>query len=169
MRRLPFGNWRRVVYHPLTILGVALAAGLAFSLFVVLFFTGEARHFLLYYYAPVGIPFVAFLFDRAQRRRDRDSAQWMVDSLVVCAALVRAVVMVPFISGHALFLTYAILTSRSWLARLLAIAVLVQVSYLKLFAWHDSTLWGGILLACIASVGLRRIQSVATTPQTTSD
>ena len=64
---------------------------------------------------------------------------------------------VPYVSGHALFLTYCALTSRSRVARLTAAAVMLQVIYLKYVVWHDwvsST--GGIVLGVAAAFIRRR-------------
>jgi hypothetical protein len=60
---------------------------------------------------------------------------------------------VPLISGHALFLTYSLLSARSRVAQITAFAVLLQVIYLKLFVWHDLiTPSGGILLGSGAAL-----------------
>lgn len=102
---------------------------------------------------PISAPFAAFLLDRAARLRQGTAVQWAIDAGVVALGFARALYEVPFISGHALFLTYALLTVRSNLAKAIALVVLAQVIYLKLFAWHDNTLFGGIGLG-LAAVGL---------------
>jgi hypothetical protein len=59
---------------------------------------------------------------------------------------------VPYVSGHALFLTYAILRPGSPVTRITAGIVMVEVIYLKYFVWHDfitSTM--GIILASLAA------------------
>ncbi len=66
-------------------------------------------------------------------------------------ALLRAVVLIPGYSGHALFLAYSLFSSQSWVARITAGLVLVEVAYLKIFVWQDKTIIGGILLALAAS------------------
>jgi len=67
-----------------------------------------------FYVVPIVIPFVSFLFDRAQHWRMTSLARVLCDVLVVGLAIGRVVTHVPLISGHTLFLSYAILTSRSF-------------------------------------------------------
>ena len=58
---------------------------------------------------------------------------------------------VPYISGHALFLTYTILSAYSYLGRITAIIIMIEVVYLKIFVWNDwLSLTSGILLGVIA-------------------
>ncbi len=140
LQRAPF------LYHPITVSAAALIAALAVAGLVKIVFDGELEWFLLYYFVPIGVPFVAFLFDRAERRALLTRAQWLVDGPLVALALTRAVFPVPFISGHALFLAYAVLTTRSWVGRLTAAVILIQVAYIKIALWHDPTVFGGALL-----------------------
>jgi hypothetical protein len=134
-----------------------IAAGI-FALLINLLFDGDFRWFLLYYFVPVGIPFVAFLLDRAEQYTRASIASWALDFVVLIPALARAFVRIPFISGHALFLSYCLLTSRSIVARVTAALVLLQVVYIKIFITHDTALFGGILAGCIAALIYRRIQ-----------
>jgi hypothetical protein len=71
-------------------------------------------------------------------------------------ALSRAVMPIPFISGHALFLTYAIMTLKSQIALWVAIAVLIDVAYTKI-ALRDPTLIGGIAVGLFAALLVRQI------------
>lgn len=152
---------RQYLFHPVTILLVSLVAAVIFGLFVTLFFDGELRRFLLYYFTPIGIPFIAFLFDRAEQYVMVSNTAWTVDLIAVPLALMRAFIYIPLISGHALFLAYCPLTSRSKTARITAILVLVQVAYLKIFVMHDATtLLGGLVVGCLAAVAYRRIERV---------
>jgi hypothetical protein len=141
---------QRYIFHPATVLTVSVLAALIFAAGVVWFFDGASRWFLLYYFTPIGIPFVAFLFDRAERSAISSPAAWIMDLAVVLLSLTRALAPVPLISGHALFLSYALLTSRSKIARLTALAVLLQVIYLKIL-WRDATVIGGIVLGGLAA------------------
>src|SRR5689334_5517957 len=128
---------KTLVFHPIFVLCVSLLAGLTFAVFAIWKYEGEWRDLLVYYFAPIGVPFIAFLFDRAQYR---DAIRWWIDVPVVGLALLRAAYPIPFVSGHSLFLTYALLTTRSWVARVTALVVLLQVIYLKTFIWRDATL-----------------------------
>ncbi len=136
-------------------LTVSIGAALGFALGVVIIFEGEARWFWLYYYVPITVPFVAFLFDRLSQRRRLSRFAAFVDVPVVAIAFLRALVLIPFISGHALFLTYALLTTQSSLARVTAALVLIEVILIKVFVWHDVTLIGGIALGIAAGLLFR--------------
>ncbi len=133
---------KTLLFHPIFVLCVSISASLLFAAFAIWRYQGEWRDLLVFYFAPIGVPFVAFLFDRAQHRREM---RWWIDIPVVGLALLRSAYPIPLVSGHSLFLTYALLTSRSWVTRLTAFIVLLQVIYLKMFVWHDATLIGGII------------------------
>jgi hypothetical protein len=149
---------RQYLFHPVTVLLVSLVAAALFALFVILLFEGEFRWFLLYYFTPIGVPFVAFLFERAERHLLTSKAVWALDLAVVIVALIRAFIRIPFISGHAIFLVYCLLTARSKVVRLTALVVLVQVIYLKIFVTADIALFGGILAGYFAALVYRRLQ-----------
>jgi len=105
------------------------------------------------YVVPIVVPFVAFLLDRLEKLDERRNPQRLVDAIVVLTAMGRVFGNVPFVSGHTLFLTYCILTSRSTVARLAALVVMAQTVYLKYFMWHDFvTSTAGIVLGCIAAL-----------------
>ena len=141
----------RESFSPLFVLGISIFIALMFAGLVMLRYEGEREFFLLYYFVPIGIPFVAYLLDRTERSREIHPLVWLIDLLVVGFSLARAFYPVPIISGHALFLTYAILTTRSWPARMTAALVMLEVLYLKIFAWHDPTLIGGIGFGFLAA------------------
>ncbi len=148
---------KNIFFRPLIVLGVSLVAALLFALLVIACFGGDARLYLLGYFMPIGIPFVACLFDRAERWRSLHPIQQAVDLAVLAISLVRIAISVPLVSGHALFLTHALLSSRSWVVRGTAAAVLLEVGYLKIFLFHDDiTLVGGIILGCITALAWRR-------------
>ncbi len=147
---MDLNNLRKLLFHPLTVLGVALSAAALFALLSITLFSAEYHWLLVYYFAPVGIPFVAFVFDRAENYSAATRVSWALDLLVLGPALGRAIFPIPFISGHALFLVYAILSTRSAAARITAFLVMLQVVYLKVM-WRDPTLIGGILLGSCAA------------------
>ncbi len=144
-------NFRRILANPYFLLIASLEAAILFALAVIALFSGERRFFYLYYFAPIAAPFVAFLLDRIDRFDATPYSLWILDLLVVGFALARAFRDLPVISGHALFLTYALLTVRSRVARWLAAVVLVEVIYLKVFVWHDATLYGGAAVAALCA------------------
>ncbi len=133
-------------FHPLTVLLVSSSATIAVALLIDLHYQGPNRRVLLYYFAPIGFPFVAYLFDRAQRWRSFGWTAMAVEVPTIALAVTRAFVPVPLVSGHALFLTYAMLTVRSHVARWSAALVMAEVYYIKVFIWHDPTLVGGLLV-----------------------
>ena len=147
---------RQYLFHPVTILLVSITAASIFALLVTLLFDGEFRWFLLYYFTPIGIPFVAFLFDRAEQNTLVSKAAWVIDLAVVIFALLRAFVRIPLVSGHALFLVYCLLTTRSKVARITAVLVLVQVVYLKIFVTHATALFGGVIAGCLSALVYRQ-------------
>jgi len=145
-----------MIFHPLIVLGVSLVAALLFALLVIACFDGDARLYLLGYFMPVGIPFIAYMFDRMESWRSLHPAQRAVDLFVLALSLVRVAISVPLVSGHALFLTHALLSSRSWIVRGTAVVVLLEVGYLKIFIFHDDiTLVGGGILGCITALIFR--------------
>jgi len=149
---------RQFIFHPVTVLVFSMIAAAIFALLVTLLFDGDLRWFLLYYFAPIGIPFVAFLFDRAEQYELASTASWALDLVVLIFALTRAFVRIPLISGHALFLAYCLLTSRSNVARITAVLVLLQVAYLKIFVTHDTALFGGVITGCLAALLFRWVK-----------
>jgi hypothetical protein len=146
---------RQFIFHPVTVRAVSVLAAGTFAVFIYLLFDGDLRWFLLYYFVPIGVPFVAFLFDRAEQSGSESRGSWVIDLAVLIPSLARAFVRVPLISGHAFFLVYCLQTSRSPIARITAFLVLLQVAYLKIFVTHDTALIGGVIVGCIASLAHR--------------
>ncbi len=115
------------------------------------------------YVLPIIVPFVAFLFDRVQQLRGAPLIELMIDCAVVGTAMMRVIGDVPFVSGHALFLTYAIARPGTWLTKTTAALVMIQVIYLKFFVWHDLiTPITGMTLGLLAGWLVRRIPARAT-------
>jgi hypothetical protein len=141
-----------VLSQPLVVVTASFIAATLFALLIVASFQGDVRAFWLYYYLPIGLPFIAFLLDRASSWHARRWMQRVIDLVVLVLSLARAVAPVPLISGHAFFLVYALLTTRSQVARIMAVAVLLEVAYLKLFVWHDATFFGGAAAGCGAAL-----------------
>lgn len=143
---------RNFIFHPVTVLCISLSATLLFASAIVLSSHGRKSFYSLYYVAPIGVPFIAFLFERAERLQDLTLKTFFIDFVIVGLALARAEISIPFLSGHSLFLTYALLTSKTFVVRLTATIVMIQVLYLKLFVWHDYEVFGGIALGLIGSI-----------------
>jgi hypothetical protein len=164
--------------HPLIVLALALTASAAFGLFAYRVVGIRDVGFLLYV-TLVGVPFIAFAHDRLVRwprgpgrpgvppgRRWRRS-QLALDAPVIGLALLRGLGLIPVISGHAMFLAYALWTSRAPLVRWTALAVLAQVAYVKGFG-ADQTLWWGLLAGSIAGAVHRRLGDPPAAPDHSS-
>ncbi|MCE1253218.1 MAG: hypothetical protein LWX83_06665 [Anaerolineae bacterium] len=143
----------KVLFAPLNGFVASLVAAALFALVCCSVFKDEQLRFYLYYFVPISIPFVCFLFERLRfyYRLPRFHLPLLVDAVVVGLSLLRAVYELPFISGHAFFLCFALLTVKSNWARIPTLLVLCQVIYLKIFAWQDATLWGGLAAALLAA------------------
>ncbi len=145
-----------VSFHPITILAASTVATCVFIALMLLLLPRYAdareRYYLFIYNAPIAFVFVVYLFDRAERWRAIRLRQWLIEPCVIGLAMTRALVPIPLISGHALFLTYAILTTPRRLAWWLAVLVLIEVSYIKIVLLHDATLIGGALIGIIAAL-----------------
>ncbi len=148
-------TWRQFIFHPVSVLATSLLTALIFAGFIIWRYEGETRWFLLYYFVPIGIPFVTFLFDRLERHETIHPVARGIDLIVMILSLTRSVIHIPFFSGHALFLSYAMLTMRSTTARITAAIVMLEVAYLKIFVWQDATLLGGIAIGCLAALVYR--------------
>lgn len=148
---------RPFIFHPLVVLFCSLLGAALYAAYVTLRFPAGGRAGQYVYVVPIVVPFVAFLFDRAERFHRLSLIRLAIDALVTGTAMWRALGYVPFVSGHSLFLTHTVLTARSRVAQVAAALVLLQVIYLKYVVWHDwvsST--SGIVLGTAAAFIWRR-------------
>jgi hypothetical protein len=123
--------------RPLVVLGLALLGSAAWALWSTLRFSGEKRTLSYLYYVPIAAPFVAFLLERLADRSAALKKLFLLDAIVTILAMWRVIGDVPFISGHALFLTYAVVTARRWVVFALSAFVLIETLYLKFVVWND--------------------------------
>ena len=149
-----------VSLQPSTLLAISLLAATLFGVFVGIRYTGSERRFLLYYFVPIAVPFVAYVLERVETRATYRVIQWAIEAPILALSLARAILPVPFFSGHALYLTYALITTRSRVARVTAALVFIEVVYLKLL-WHDRTLFGGIVLGTVSGLCFRYLGGTA--------
>lgn len=124
---------------------------------------GGWRDYDLLYNAPLVVPVVLFVLDRLRRRSAVGCARLGVDTAVVALAASRMVVPIPLLSGHTLFLVYALLTTwggaprgRWGVAPLMTAAVLLEVTVIKLAVWRDPSWFGGALVGTVASRAFTR-------------
>jgi len=151
---------RSLLFHPLIVLTASLAGAFVYAGLVRWRFPGGSLFHHYLYVVPIVVPFVAFLFDRAKEIRTAGLVVLAIDLLVVSTSVLRARGYVPLVSGHALFLMYAILRPGSMVTRLTAAIVMLEVFYLKLIVWHDFvTPVGGIVIAVPAAFVVRRLLS----------
>ncbi len=144
-------NLKDRLFHPLVAPATSLLTTLVFVFLIILKYEGEGRHYLLYYFAPLAIPYVAFVFDRLKNWNTIHNTQRLIDIFVILVSLMRLFITVPFTSGHALILTYIALCTQSLLARISAALVLLEVFYIKIFLWNDLSFFGGALLGLLGA------------------
>ena len=157
-------NYRSVLFHPVVVLLISLAATGLFGLYLLRGSIIGSNRFQFpasfFYVVPIVVPFVAFLLDRAERVTEMNALQVAIDVAIVALAMARVFTSLPFVSGHTLFLSYAIGSSRSAVALITASLVMMQVIYLKYFVWHDPvTSTSGIILGSLAAIGVRRVHT----------
>ena len=154
---------RHVVFQPTVVLIISLAAAALLSLYLLRYSILSASTFTFppsfFYVVPIVVPFVGFLLDRAEHTRETTVVQVIIDVAIIGLAMARIFTSFPFISGHTLFLTYALGASRSRVVIATASLVMLQVIYLKYIVWHDAvTSTGGIIIGGIAAIVVRRLQ-----------
>jgi hypothetical protein len=153
----------KLIYHPLAVL---VYSGLGIILYVAFMrrrYPGGDLSHNFFYVLPIIVPFVAFVVDRARKSLNAGLIEFAIDIAVVVTAIIRALGGVPLVSGHALFLTYAIARPGTRLTRITAAIVMVQVIYLKLFVWHDLiSPVTGAALGLLAAFIVRRLPRRAT-------
>lgn len=144
---------RRLIFHPLVICVSAILGATLWAAYVTRGFSSDRLIGQTFYVVPIVVPFVAFLFDRAERFRQLTIIQFIVDALVIGVAMGRVVGNVPYVSGHTLFLTYALLATRSPIVLVTAALVMLHTLYLKYVVWHDwMTSSSGIVLGLMAAL-----------------
>jgi hypothetical protein len=135
------------------VLSLSLIGAALYALYATLRFPSQSLWGQYFYVTPIVVPFAAFLFDRSARHRQITALPLIVDGLVVGTAMWRVIGHLPYISGHALFLTYALLSTRSRVAQATAAVVMLQVIYLKYIVWGDwITSTNGIALGILAAL-----------------
>ena len=152
-----------LIFQPIVVLLFSLAAASLYTLYALRSSGADLKSFRIstsfFYVVPIIIPFVAFLFDRAEHLRETSITRVVVDATVIGLAVGRVIAHVPLISGHTIFLTYAMFSSRSRLVIVSASIVMLQVIYLKYFVWHDAvSSTSGIVLGFLAAYLVNRIQ-----------
>ena len=148
---------RPIFFQPLVVALFSVATAALYGAYSLLS-TGLNFSGSFFYVVPIIVPFVAFLLDRAEHWREAKTIRAAIDLLIIGTAMGRMLGPVPFVSGHTLFLTYALLSSRSHVVKISAAVVLLQVMYLKYVVWHDwTTSTSGIVLGAIAAYVANRL------------
>lgn len=139
-------------------LRLTLTVVVFFTLFILFFYEGEREYYRLYYFVPVSVPIVLFIFDRLTRHEQLSKLTYFLDVLIMIVSLVRVYYPIFFYSGHALFLSYALFTTKNRACLIAAFLVLVQTAYIKIFLWEpDYSLAGGLVLGCLAGLISHRL------------
>ena len=147
---------RSLIFHPFVVLLLSIGGALLYSVWVTWRFGGQNLQSQYLYVVPIIVPFLSFLLDLSEKIKRRSFAGLIIDFLVVGTSMMRVIGNVPYISGHTLFLTYAILGPASRVTRITASLVMLEVIYLKYFVWHDPvTSSTGIVLGIIAAMATR--------------
>ncbi len=107
--------------------------------------------FVFSYFFPVYVAFFVYFFDRLEIVTDTKWYCGVIDVLILFFSILRVFYKVPYVSGHALFLSFALFSVSRPSNRVLIFIVWLQVLLLKLFLWHDITFYGGLLLGGIAA------------------
>ena len=138
--------------HPgLKLLTCMLAAYI--GCWLIIDFNIEQRiDFVFSYFFPVFVVFFLYFFDRLEFRQEYRWYGFGIDILVLFISMLRMVYKVPYISGHALFLSFALFTVKRNSTRVLTFMVWLQVLLLKVFLWHDITFWGGLVVGGFAAL-----------------
>jgi hypothetical protein len=114
---------------------------------------GPARRFVVFYIAPMVVAFPLWARVRLDGIERRPRARIVLDAAVVVLAVARTVTgLLPF-SGHMLFLTYSLLTTRERLYQAIAVLLLVETTWFKLGLWSDLRSWSIGLVAGLAAAG----------------
>jgi hypothetical protein len=114
----------------------------------------------LAYNVPIAAPFAALFLDRLLPAR-APTRRLLLDLAVVGLALLRVFAPpLPWASGHALFTAYAAGSARRWPLRAFALAVLLEVVYMKLFVTGGVwSLLTGLLVGGAAALAGRTISA----------
>ena len=148
---------RRNKFHLLLVLSCTALVMLAYVGLMRWRYPGGDLSNNFMYVLPIIVPFVGFLFDRADQFRKAGLLELSLDRAVVAISILRAFGGVPLVSGHALFLIYAIARPGSRLTKITAGLVMIQVLYLKFNLWHDLiTPVTGTALGLLAAAIVRR-------------
>jgi hypothetical protein len=148
---------RPLIFHPFVVLLLSIAGALLYAVWVTWRFGGQNLQNQYLYVVPIVVPFLSFLLDRSERFKRASVAGLAIDFLVVGTSMMRVIGHVPYVSGHTLFLSYAIVGPASGVTRITASLVMLEVIYLKYFVWHDPiTSSTGIVLGTIAAMMARR-------------
>ena len=146
----------KILFHPAFVLLCAAVVMAIYAATMTWRFAGGDLRLHFIYVLPIIVPCMAFLFDRGTQMRTAGWPEWVIDFTVVAASILRALGVIPLISGHALFLTYAIARPGSRLTKVTALVVMLQVLYLKVFVWDDQvTPFTGIAVGLTAALIVR--------------
>jgi len=146
-----------LIFHPVIVLLISMGGALLYAVWVNWRFGGRNLQNQYFYVVPIIVPFVSFLLDRSERIKRESTSGLAIDFLVVGTSMMRVIGNVPYISGHTLFLSYAIVGPGSRVTRITASLVMLEVIYLKYLVWHDPiTSSAGIVLGTIAATLARR-------------
>ena len=132
----------------------------AYAVSVVLRRSGHWLVYDLTYNLPIVLPFVLFLLQRVRTRDQLGARRIAIDVAVIALAASRVILPVPGFSGHTLFLTHALRTTRG-VARAAAVLIFVEVTVIKLALWHDASWGGGLVIGFLSAWAWRSARPTA--------
>ena len=114
-------------------------------------------------YVPIGAVLIVLAWDRRFPSLPKDTRAVLCDALVVGLALMRAIIPpLPFVSGHTLLASYAAITARRWPLRVIAVVVLAEAMYTKMFGTGGvRSMLGGLAVAGSIAAVRRRFDDAA--------
>jgi hypothetical protein len=150
-KELSLPGWFQAVVRIACLFGAILSSAYLFIVYPLPSLTATQRFWLLYN-APIYGLFFFWLYCRTHERDSFRVGEIVTDGFVVCLALSRFLGPLIPPSGHALFLSYSLLTTGNRLYRIVAAVLLALTIALKL-SWGDYHSWlYGILLGVVFAV-----------------
>jgi hypothetical protein len=126
-----------------------------------------AQRFLAFYVAPLLLAAPIWVQLRIGESGPAMTKMVVVDGAVILFSFLRFAfgAILPF-SGHMLFLTYSVVTTSQRWYRWLALALIVETTFFKLWLWEDARSWLLGLFIGLSAAAYVRLQPISTSHPT---